>query len=792
MTNSEADTMLESDNTELSQFLTLDPQQDSNSLYRAGTPSTPGCSEDTEVSLDTQVRNITKPKHQNESSILLDHAEAESRGQLSDSEMLVHVDTHVSTVIEDSEAFMGRIGPSLQDLNEPQLIGETLEVVQRGNQLHSTVAICSHTDYPHTDLGQRYDGYKFRSALADPNSLDKRISILNSGSTVSSIQDVSEGPQQDRDGPDLDLIASTTEAIMGDHLLNGTIVSQSTNSIFTTDAGSAISSIRAHRGNETNTGGSVKQRQEALARRMIRQSPNNTSRQNLEQRFLAGATSILGSLKLPKGGPSRKEIEEKDRRMTTEPVNILKGPVMIRNGAPSANTLASRDKDEWMDIDSFDETEEDNQIQEQIKALRQIKRPSMENTIDLQRLIQQVRMKARRARVDDSSESRSPQSNTLFLPESENEHRRRQRMPRVLDMDEIEDDHLFDLEDQNERQKRAEESEGEVEENLRRAYDETAVAEKELSNTQSSNDDRFHDDEQREEMLRQAAIYDAAGSRRKRKRVATTSRGLRPKNAREAHEIRNQELQEAATCTETFDSQTQQKSATPWKGKGKSKPNTPKRPAQRRRPKVKPPKLHIEAEMEEYASVFLKLMTDDAVADRAGHGEVGPAPKLTERQNKTRALKELMASVPKDFKRHVTNDKKVLLKASKMFGHGNTWTSPGLNLAKDIFFTGKVKLVEGKWLLKGMNHAMFHHQLLGVDWMVSSHTSSGIVFRLTIFHRSLANVVNPDLMEVRIQSFMLKFWVLLRLIRRSSRGYDGTRKDNANTCYNCGKSSKCS
>jgi hypothetical protein len=364
---------------------------------------------------------------------------------------------------------------------------------------------------------------------------------------------------------------------------------------------------------------------------------------------------------------------------------------MTTVGAPLVNTPGpSQDDGDWMDVDSFDDTDEDTQIQERITVLQQIRRPSMEDSVELQRLGQQVSMKARRARVDDESDSRLPSSSGLFLQDSENEHRRRQRMPTMMDSDKVDDDDQSDQEVQNKRQNQIEESEEEVEEKLRRAFDEMAAAENELSNSQSSSNERFHDEQQREEMLRQAAINDVAGSRKKRKRAIPIPRGPRPKNAKEAHTKRNQVIQEAEAHAEISNSQTEPEPPAPKKrgrkpknavkgagtsakgrGKGKSKVQTRKKPKQSKRPKVKPPNFSLEAEQEEYANTSLKLMTDDAVADKAGHGEAGPAPKFTERQNKNRALKELMASVPKDFKRHVTNDKKVLLRASKMFGHGN-------------------------------------------------------------------------------------------------------------------------
>ncbi|KAH0536030.1 hypothetical protein FGG08_007079 [Glutinoglossum americanum] len=78
------------------------------------------------------------------------------------------------------------------------------------------------------------------------------------------------------------------------------------------------------------------------------------------------------------------------------------------------------------------------------------------------------------------------------------------------------------------------------------------------------------------------------------------------------------------------------------------------------------------------------LFFTDAIAQRQAQGDFGEAPVIGEKLHKDRMLKELMASVPKEHKRLVTNDKMQVLKASKNFGYG------------------AVKAFEGKWLLRGM------------------------------------------------------------------------------------------
>lgn len=101
---------------------------------------------------------------------------------------------------------------------------------------------------------------------------------------------------------------------------------------------------------------------------------------------------------------------------------------------------------------------------------------------------------------------------------------------------------------------------------------------------------------------------------------------------------------------------------------------------------------------------LLGLLYSDTIRDRISLGDIGQAPEISSTKSKAGMLSELVASVPDDVnKKLVTNDRAVLLKASKNFGVGRV--------------TGK----EGKWLLKGMKTPLLHHQLLGTDWMASYH-----------------------------------------------------------------------
>lgn len=82
------------------------------------------------------------------------------------------------------------------------------------------------------------------------------------------------------------------------------------------------------------------------------------------------------------------------------------------------------------------------------------------------------------------------------------------------------------------------------------------------------------------------------------------------------------------------------------------------------------------------SALLMDLLHNNAMRDRIAQGDLGEAPIIRENKRKDRMLKELIASVPTEHKRHVTNDKKDLLQASRNFGYG------------------KVVADEGKWRLK--------------------------------------------------------------------------------------------
>jgi SNF2 family DNA or RNA helicase len=70
-------------------------------------------------------------------------------------------------------------------------------------------------------------------------------------------------------------------------------------------------------------------------------------------------------------------------------------------------------------------------------------------------------------------------------------------------------------------------------------------------------------------------------------------------------------------------------------------------------------------------------------------------------QNKSQALKELIASIPLADRGSHSSDKNAIMEATKKFnGHGSV-RSDG----------------QGGWKLRGMESSLFHHQLLGTAFL---------------------------------------------------------------------------
>ncbi|KAF7872861.1 uncharacterized protein EAF02_008932 [Botrytis sinoallii] len=103
------------------------------------------------------------------------------------------------------------------------------------------------------------------------------------------------------------------------------------------------------------------------------------------------------------------------------------------------------------------------------------------------------------------------------------------------------------------------------------------------------------------------------------------------------------------------------------------------------------------------------LMNCDAIGDRLQDPifNCAPEPELGGTRNKATQLQQLFANIPEgSSKTKGKSDKAKLLQASRSFGYA------------------QVKAVHGKWLVKGMKSTLYHHQLLGAQWMVSRELSS--------------------------------------------------------------------
>jgi SNF2 family DNA or RNA helicase len=117
--------------------------------------------------------------------------------------------------------------------------------------------------------------------------------------------------------------------------------------------------------------------------------------------------------------------------------------------------------------------------------------------------------------------------------------------------------------------------------------------------------------------------------------------------------------------------------------------------------------------IDEIAKMILEdLMSSDQIADRLNDPIFNTAPETQIYGNhKATQLQQLLANIPGGTDSTIAkNDKVSLLQASKSFGYAN------------------VRAVDGKWLVKGMRNTLYHHQLLGAQWMLSRELSSQAPF----------------------------------------------------------------
>jgi hypothetical protein len=118
--------------------------------------------------------------------------------------------------------------------------------------------------------------------------------------------------------------------------------------------------------------------------------------------------------------------------------------------------------------------------------------------------------------------------------------------------------------------------------------------------------------------------------------------------------------------------------------------------------------------MDEVGQMMLEdMMSNDPISDRLQNPifNVEPEAPMPGQHRKETQFQKLFANIPngdgsKDNAKSVNNDKKMLKEASRSFGYA------------------QVKAQDGKWMIKGMRSTLYHHQLLGAQWMVQRELSS--------------------------------------------------------------------
>lgn len=106
------------------------------------------------------------------------------------------------------------------------------------------------------------------------------------------------------------------------------------------------------------------------------------------------------------------------------------------------------------------------------------------------------------------------------------------------------------------------------------------------------------------------------------------------------------------------------------------------------------------------------LMLNDPISDRILDPvfNLPSEPELHGKMTKDTQFQQLFANIPDDgtgaSKKAARDDKKKLKEASRSFGYA------------------QCKAQDGKWLIKGMTSTLYHHQLLGAQWMVQRELSS--------------------------------------------------------------------
>jgi hypothetical protein len=104
-----------------------------------------------------------------------------------------------------------------------------------------------------------------------------------------------------------------------------------------------------------------------------------------------------------------------------------------------------------------------------------------------------------------------------------------------------------------------------------------------------------------------------------------------------------------------------------------------------------------------------EIMNNDPISDRLQNPifKVGAEPDMFGNHTKSTQLQRLLANIPEgSSEKEAKSDRAKLKQASKSFGYA------------------QVKAVDGKWLIKGMKSTLYHHQLLGAQWMIQRELSA--------------------------------------------------------------------
>jgi hypothetical protein len=155
------------------------------------------------------------------------------------------------------------------------------------------------------------------------------------------------------------------------------------------------------------------------------------------------------------------------------------------------------------------------------------------------------------------------------------------------------------------------------------------------------------------------------------------------------------------------------------KGKGKEKASTSKKKGKKGTVKngeslLRSTNISRFSGIDDVGKMMLEdLMTNDPIYDRLQNPIFNTEPEvpMPGKHVKESQFQMLFANIPvgdgsKVNAKSIKNDKKALKEASRSFGYA------------------QVKAQDGKWLIKGMMSTLYHHQLLGAQWMVQRELSS--------------------------------------------------------------------